>query len=229
MKQIELVAEIREGTGKGVTRKLRVLGKIPAVVYGREQNPTPITLESKGLTDLLATGRAMRTLVTLKMEGSKEFTKKIMMFREIQRHHISRAPLAADLMVVDPNTPITLPLPLILTGSAIGLISGGVVQQLIRRLNVMAAPTKLPDGIELDISDLDAGDTAYLSDLKVPDGVTLIGESNTPVATVAIPRGLGEDEAEKEEGEEGAEGEEIAEGEKAEEGAGNAKSEDGKE
>ena len=210
MNQIELTARIREGSGKGMARKLRAAGGVPAVIYGPHTEPISISLDFKEVTDLLISGQALRSLVTLKVEGRKDLGKKVMMFKEIQRHHIRRTPIAADLLEVDPNKPITAQIPLKFTGVALGVKEGGILQQLVRTLKIVAAPASLPDFITADVSTVEAGHTLYLKDIQLPPGVVIHGDERTPICTIVIPRGIaeeakaeeGEGEEKKEEGEE---------------------------
>lgn len=220
MEQVEIKAEIRESTGKGAARKLRALGRVPGVVYGPGQQPVTISLDGKEITDLLSTGRAMRTLVKLEIQDRKELEKKVLMFREIQRNHIYNNPLAADLLVVDPTKPILLSVPLLFNGIAAGIKDGGVLQQLRHDLQIMALPVDVPESIEVDVSGLDVGQTLYISDLETSASVQLVAEERTPICTLIVPRGYeelqAEDEAAAAAAEAAAEAEEGEEGEKDE-------------
>ncbi len=215
-------AEIRETTGKGAAHKLRATGKIPAVVYGKEINPVTVTLDARELSELLITGKALRSLVSLKIEGRSDIGKKVLMFKEIQRHHIKRTPMAADLFVVDPTKEIEIPVPVMLVGHPKGVALGGVLQHLCRYFLIRANVKDLPEFVELDVTEILPGDTKYVEDFDLPEGVSVNLKGKTPVCTMTIPRELDlgeEEEEEEEEGEEGVEGEEGAEGKEGEEGA----------
>ena len=220
MNQQELNAQPRELTGKGAARKLRTTGMIPAIVYGRDTKTLSISLSEKEVSDLLATGKAMRSLITLKIDDRVDLSKKVMMFREIQRHHIYRTPLAADLLIVDPEQKIDVPVPVILKGDAPGVIDGGVLQQLVRSVLIHAKANDLPEEIIVDVSNMGPGDTLYVEDMNIPEGLEVDVMERAPIASITIPRGLDEEEEvdeEEVEGEEGEEGEEVKEGEKKEE------------
>ena len=219
MNQIELNAQVRDQKGKGAARKLRTKGMVPAVVYGRDTNTLSISLNEKEVSDLLATGTALRSLITLKIDERVDLSKKVMMFREIQQHHIKRTPLAADLLIVDPEKKIDVPVPVILQGEAPGVIDGGVLQQLVRYVVIHAKVNDLPEEIVVDVSGMGPGDTLYIEDLPISDNLEIDAMKRAPIASITKPRGLEEEEEaiEEEEGEEGEEVEAAKEGEKKEE------------
>lgn len=218
MDQIVLNAEVREVAGKGAARRLRTAGKVPAVVYGKGLSPVHISLNKKELSDLLISGKALRTMISLKVDGRSDFGKRTMMFKEIQRHHIKRSPIAADLHVIDTKAILEVPIPVKLVGTPVGLNFMGVMQHLARTFTVKASLENLPEVIEVDVTEVMPGDTLYIEDISLPDGVTIDVKVKTPVCTMTIPRDYEEEtKDEDEEGEEGEEGEKGSEkGEKKE-------------
>lgn len=187
---IEIKAELRNETGKGSAHKLRDQGFTPAIVYGPGMEPTKISISSNRMIEVIETGMAMRSLIKLDIEEDPQFKNKILMFREIQRHHIKRTPIAADLYEVNPNKKVEVSVPLKFVGNAEGILLGGLLQPLVRSLTVMCKPDNMPDNIEADVSGLKLGYTLYLSDLVMPEGVEVALDLKSPIATIVIPRGI---------------------------------------
>jgi large subunit ribosomal protein L25 len=222
MDKFKLNATVREGTGKGVGRKLRAKGKVPAIVYGAGITPVKITLDHEEMQTLLLTGKSMQSLIGLTVEGREDLSSKPMMFKEIQRHHITRFSISADLYLIDAEKELPVPVPIILIGDPKGTLEGGVTQHLLRSIIIYARIEDIPDLLEIDIAELMPGETLYVEDLTLPEGTSTRMALKDPVCTMTIPRGYADEEEageeeEGEEGEEGAEGEEGESGEKAKE------------
>jgi len=222
MAEAALEAEVRENAGKGVARKLRAAGRIPAVVYGYETEVQSLSVDGKALMDLLEGSDAgINTLIALKVGGAKGSTT--VMVRELQRDPLSGKAIHADLCAIDATNTIQVSVPVNLTGVSIGVRdSGGVLDHMMREVEVTCLPNAIPEHLELDISSLEIGDMLHVSDITLPDGATLVTDEGVGIATVHAPRAeeevvVEEVEGEEVEGEEGApaEGEAEAEAEKS--------------
>lgn len=214
MAEVKLVAEPRQGTGKGVARKLRAAGRVPAVLYGAGLESTPVSVDSKDLFHVLHTGAGYNVLVDLVVDG----TDHLVIPRDVQRDHIHGRFIHLDLLAVRRDETIRLNIPVRIVGESVGVKAGGVVEHHLWEIEVECLPQDVPDAVEADISALEIGMGLRVSDLVAPSGVTFLTNDEESVVAVAQPQMAVELEEEAAEGEEGAEGE-AAEGEGAEGGA----------
>ncbi len=235
--ETKLTAERRSDAGKGVARKLRAAGKVPAVLYGQGLDTTPLTVDSRELGHLLHGSAGSNVLVDLIVDGEEHLAIP----REIQRDHIHSKWVHVDFLAVSRTETITVNVPVHETGDAAGVKEGGVVEHHLREVQIECLPQDVPDEIVVDITDVELGDMIHVSDLVVPAGVTVLTNPEDAILSVITPallrveadlsvpgeEGVEAPAAEAAEGEaaEGEEGE-AAEGE-ASEGEGEAAAEEG--
>ena len=212
-------AEPREVIGKKVSN-LRRAGILPAVVYGRGLESQPIQMDAHEF-DVLRRTVTKNTLVDLKVGGGKATP---VLLQGIHEHPVRRHPMHVDFYVVKMTEELTVDVPVNYMGDSTAADKlGGTLLHLREMVSVRALPTELPSGIDLDISPLDSFEAVlHVSDLVVPEGVTILTGVGEALARVQPPRveeepivGEGEELLEGEElpeGEEGAEGEEAGEG-----------------
>jgi large subunit ribosomal protein L25 len=213
MAEVKLVAEPREGTGKGVARKLRAAGRVPAVLYGHGMDSMALSVDSKDLFHVLHTGAGTNVLVDLVVDG----TEHLIIPRDVQRDHIHGRFIHVDLLAIRRDEKLHLTIPVRIVGESVGVKAGGVVEHRLWEIEVECLPTDVPEAIEADISALEIGMGLHVSDLVAPEGVTFLTSEEESVVAVAQPQMAVELEEEAAEGEEGAEGE-AAEGEEGAEG-----------
>jgi large subunit ribosomal protein L25 len=115
--------------------------------------------------------------------------------KELQREPVRGRITHVDFYEVDLTTKIEVEVPIHLTGTPVGVVNGGVLDQQLRELELMCLPNAIPDSIEVDVSAMDLGSTLHVADLKIPEGVDVKSESDLTVATVLIPRGLRDEAA----------------------------------
>jgi large subunit ribosomal protein L25 len=217
----QLVADKREGTGKGVARKLRAAGRVPAVLYGTGLEPTPLSVDAKDLYHLLHTGAGTNVLVDLKVGQETHLALP----RDVQRDHIRGRYWHVDFLAVRADAKITLTVPVRVVGESPGVKLGGVLEHHLWELQVECLPADVPDAIDADISALEEiGTSLKVADLPVPQGVTILTAPEESVVAVQQPQApVVEEAAEVVEGEvvegEAAEGEAPA-GEAPAEGSG---------
>lgn len=223
--EVKLQAEKRDEKGKGPARRARVAGKVPGVVYGPGAEPTNVMVDSTDLLHVLQTDAGMNVLVDLKVDGDEILT----MPREVQRDIIKGTLLHVDFIRIDRSKPIQVNIPIHLTGESVGVKEGGVIEHHLWELAVEVLPLEVPESIEADITALNVNDSLHVSDLSVPEGVTILAETEETVVSVVPPPVIELPEPEEEEVLEGEEAE-LAEGEEAPEGEeGEAPSEEGAE
>ena len=227
MAEADLVAERRERTGKKRAREIRAEEMVPGIYYAPGEEALSIKVDNKLLHATLSSGRP---IVNLDL-GGKTIRKCII--KEVQVDPLSDELIHVDLMGIKMDKPLDISLPVHLTGDSIGVsVSGGVVQQPLREILIRALPADIPDFIELNISELDIGDSIHVREVIVPQ-VEILTDPNNTVVSVVIPTIMIEPEIVEDEelleGEE-VEGEEV-EGEEVEgeegEGGEEAKEESG--
>jgi large subunit ribosomal protein L25 len=203
-----LAAEPREVTGKAV-KKLRIAGRLPAVVYGHGVDSENVTLDAHDF-DLLRKQVGPNALIDLSVDGKKS---NPVLIHGVQIHPVNRRPLHADLLLVRMTEELTVDVPLVATGESPAVTQlNGTLLHPTERVRVKALPDHLPQSIEYTIGSLvDFDATIHVRDLTIPDDVTLLTDPDEIIAKVQAPRIEVEEEPVVEEGEEGVEGE-AAEG-----------------
>jgi large subunit ribosomal protein L25 len=185
-----LEVELREGTGKGVARKLRAAGRIPGVLYGRGKAPQSVALDPRALERVITASEAgMNTLIDLNVVGSRERAERVVLVKELQRDPVRGAPLHVDLYQVDLSATIEVKVPIVLRGRPRGVeLSGGILDQALRELDVECLPRAIPESIGVDVSELDIGGSVHVRDLVLPEGVALRSDPDLSVASVIMPK-----------------------------------------
>jgi ribosomal protein L25, Ctc-form len=184
--EAKLQAETRQDTGKGFARRLRAAGKVPGVLYGHELAPIPLFVDAREMFHLLHSGAGGNALMDLVVDGHEHMA----MAREIQRDHIHNQLIHIDFLAVSRNEKITVNVPVIETGEAVGVKEGGVVEHHLREVSVECFPQDVPEQIEVDISDIALGDMVHVSDLTPPSGVTILSNLEDAVLSVITPAAL---------------------------------------
>ena len=186
MEFVDLKVERRSGAGKGVARKLRQRGQIPAIVYG-EGETILVTANPKNLLRALGTEAGENVILNLTIVNGEDVTRKAMV-KDVQVDPVSGAVLHADLLAISLERPIEVDVPVELVGVAKGVKDdGGIVDQILRELKMRCLPRAIPDKVEFDISALLIGDVVHVKDLVIPDGVELLTDTEQVVVTVAPP------------------------------------------
>jgi large subunit ribosomal protein L25 len=202
-----LVAEVRDATGKGVARRLRAAGRIPAVVYGKGAESKAISIDPSALQRLLQSGGAgMNTLIELSVDG----TTRTVLVKELQREPVRGRPLHTDFYLVDLDQTVEVSVPIHLVGRAPGVELGGILDHPLREIELECLPRAIPEGVEVDVSALQVGDSIHVRDLELPEGASVRTDENLAVASVVAPVVVEEPVVEEpEEGEEAEEGEAV--------------------
>jgi large subunit ribosomal protein L25 len=225
LEQIDLKVQIRKTIGNGPARLLRRQGRIPAVLYGPKIEPVLLSIDNKDFEHLLKESSVGSVLLNLQIQNGKTYTRSAMI-KELQTHPVSGKFLHVDFYEVDLLEKITAKVPIVARGTSAGVEVGGLLQYVRRELEVLCLPTAIPEAIEVDISDLDIGDSIHVEDISLAGDIEILAETNFTLVTVLAPK-----VEEVVEEEELLEGEELEEGEEAaEEAAGEeASSEEAKE
>jgi large subunit ribosomal protein L25 len=215
MAHVALTAQSRKGTGKGAARTLRRQALIPAVFYGPEVDPVNLSLKYRDLEKLIKTGAGENVIIDLAIETGESTLSHRAMLKEIQMDPVKQTILHVDLYEISMDKKIEVEVPITLTGTAKGVSDeGGILQQVSRTLEISCLPDNIPDSFELDVTDLNIGDSLHVSDLKIPQDIEVLVEGELTIATVVPPTKVEEIEPEvpeEEEEREEVEAEEVAE------------------
>ncbi|MCD6508585.1 50S ribosomal protein L25/general stress protein Ctc [Candidatus Poribacteria bacterium] len=213
MLQERIEVQPREGLGKGAARALRRQGLIPGVVYGHNFGPIPVQVELEELKRLLHHESIESMLIRMKLNGREE----TVMIKEIQRHPVTYDILHVDFHRVSLTEEVTTRVPVELVGESIGVKEGGILEFLLRELEIRCLPTEIPEHIAIDISQMRIGDSLRVGDLKLKEGITVLDDPDTVIVLIAAPVVREEIEEVEEAAEEAEEEEPELVGEKKEE------------
>ena len=209
--QVNLNAESREVEGKSSSRQLRRAGSVPAVIYGGKEEPLRISILEKDIAKASEIPGFATQILSISISGKEQNV----IVKEIQRHPATERVLHADLMRVDPDTKISISVPVrfINEESCVGVkMHGGAISRLINDIDITCLASNLPEYIEVDVEALDIGDSIFLSALNLPEGVEIpslaLGEDRDQVVVSVAEAKILEIEPEVVEPEEGEEGEE---------------------
>jgi large subunit ribosomal protein L25 len=179
-----LNATPRTGSGKGVARKLRASGKVPAVVYGHGDRTIPLAVDAHELEILLHTISVDNTVIGLKTEGGAETR---VLIREVQMHPFKPHALHVDFLQLHAGERIRLHIPVRLVGTPDGVRThDGVMDQVIYDLDVECLPDAIPEAAEIDVSGLQIGESARVGDLKL-EGVRVLTDPELAIVSVLPP------------------------------------------
>ncbi|MCK8817030.1 50S ribosomal protein L25 [Natroniella sulfidigena] len=192
MERLELNAEVREETGKGTARRLRREGLIPGVLYGRERQPVNLKLNAKKVDKLIGGN------VILDLELDDDTTQPVMV-KEVQRDVIKGDLLHIDLYQINLDEKVEIEVPVELVGPAAGEREGGILEQILRELEVACLPTDIPDTIKADVTELEVGQSLSVAELEVSDDIEILTDGDETIATVVVPTELDLEPAEAEE------------------------------
>ena len=184
MAEVKLVAEPREGTGKGVARKLRAAGRVPGVLYGHGMDSIPLSVDAKDLFHVLHTGAGTNVLVDLVVDG----TEHLIIPRDVQRDHIHGRFIHVDLLAVRRDEKLHLTIPIRIVGESVGVKAGGVVEHHLWEIEVESLPSDVPEAIEADISVPRDRDGAARERPHRPEGVTILTDPEESVVAVQQPQ-----------------------------------------
>lgn len=188
MKSVALNAFPRTLARRGGAKKLRASGRIPAVVYGRQDKPQNLEVNAKELNDLIHHSASENILVDLAVKDDQR-PARLALVQEIQHHPLSGKVLHLDLHEVAVDELVTVNVPVETTGEPKGVkTGGGVLSHVLFKVKLRALPKDLPEQMLVDVSDLDVNQSIHIGDLKPPPGVEVLGEKSMTILAVTIPR-----------------------------------------
>jgi len=206
MEKPVLNAEVREQKGKEIAKKLRTKGLIPAVFYGPHSETLALMVDPKELSNTLRTEAGENVIIDLNIRKGEESFQKMVMLKEIQIHPLQRRTLHADFYEVSMDEMITLEVPVHLLGKSEGVKVGGILEQVLRTIQIQCFPVDIPRSIDVDVSPLKIGDSIHVKELQLEKG-RILSDLNFTVATVVPPAAEEVKPVEEAAAEEGAEAE----------------------
>lgn len=218
MAQNTLEVSIRKRPGKSGAREIRKGGGIPAILYGKGTEPTPLVVNPAALKQALSTEAGENTLLEITFNDGSQEIKKLSLLREIQYDFLTSKPIHFDFQALDINKKITVNIPVKIVGKSKGVKEGGILEEILREIPVECLPKDIPNSFEIDVTDLDIGHSIHVSALKGSENFNILKDDEETIATILAPKmeveapapaaaveGVAEKAAEGEEKEEGSE------------------------
>jgi len=187
MSEMSLQVDKREKTGKGGCRQARMRGQIPAVVYGSGKDSVPIQVNRKTFIEMMRKAGSENPILLLKLSDTGQ--ERHAMIREMQRNPVSRQVIHIDFQRIEMTDKVRVTVPVELTGTAYGVkVEGGLIDFVVREVHIECLPGDIPKHLELDVTEMHAGQHAEAKDLKLPSGVTLLDEPERVIMSVVHAR-----------------------------------------
>lgn len=191
MTEHKLVGRIRSGIGKGPSRRLRMKQELPAVLYARGQEAISLVVSPKETTKILRGPLKRNAIISLELEGDAK--KRMVMVKDRQIHPTRRDLTHVDFVEVDLKKPVTVSVPLTLSGKSESVVLGGKLDHVLQKIRISCLPGNIPEMINVDITHLPFGST-HTKDVVLPEGSKLADKPRVVVLTIKKPRGASKEE-----------------------------------
>lgn len=182
MQQKQMNIELRSKTGTGVSRRLRNIDMVPGVVYGKGIDPVSVSVKSRDLQEAISGAGGQNNLITF--IGGGTLDQNIAIVVDVQRDPIKRTFKHVDFHRINPNEKLKVVVPVVITGTAIGVKEGGLLDLAHHELHIECLPGNIPDSISIDVSDLKIAHSIHISEIVLPEGVTILDQPKIPVVSV---------------------------------------------
>ena len=190
MASASLSAEARTETGKGVARKLRAAGRVPAVIYGHAREAQALSLPTRELEKLLSSISTGSTVVELSVGSATTKT----LIREVQRHPFKKQILHVDFQELVAGEKVSVEIPLVFVGTPEGVrLSGALLEQILHSIEVLVDPANIPNHIDVDVTNLAMGHSLHVRELALPAGLEVLSDQDATVCAVVAPRAVVEE------------------------------------
>jgi large subunit ribosomal protein L25 len=186
---LTLSAEARDRAGKGASRALRREGRVPAVIYGNNEEPQTVHVEEKLLAKLLGTGHFFNSVIMVEVGGKSVRT----LAKDVAFHPVTERPLHADFLRVSEHAKVHVNVPVHFKNeeASPGLKRGGVLNIVRHELDLICDAAEIPDEIAIDLTGIEVGESIHMSNIKLPKGVESgIHEADATIATIVAPSAL---------------------------------------
>ncbi len=190
MEKIILKAEVRTASGKRVAKDLRAKGFVPANVYKGGSGATSLQVSAANLTEALHTKAGENVIITLQLSGAGAAMKeKTVVIKELQREPIKNRILHVDFSEISLTETLKVNVPLFSRGEPVGVkVDGGILEHIIRELQVECLPTAIPEKMEVDVSSLKINETIHVKDIVPPEGVKILNDGELIAMIVKAPK-----------------------------------------
>ncbi len=197
MKQILLNAKTRDKTGKGASGRLRFQGRIPAIVYGRKENPLALEVGEREFEKVMGMSAGQNAVINLSLDGGED--EILSLIKDVQHHPVTDKLLHIDFYRISLSDKITASIPVVVTGESAGVKEGGILEHILWEVEVECLATQIPERIAVDVTSLGIGDTVHVRDLKTEEGINILTEGEHTVLSVVPPTVVKEEEVVEEE------------------------------
>ena len=187
--QVKLKAQKRTLVGRNAVKKVKEKGLVPGVIYGSQAEPMTLQIDARELTTVLAHASSEHVLVELEIVDGSQSTHRLALIQEVQHHPLKRALLHVDFHAVSATEKIISEVPIEAVGEALGVRTfGGLLEYSLRTLEVECYPQDLPDIVQIDVSNLNIGESLHVRDIPLPAGVEAITDEDLTVVSVVASR-----------------------------------------
>ena len=183
---VELEVFKRESLGKQANKKYRKDGFVPAVIYGKNKENLNILIDPIKLKKLLKNEAGENTIIEMKLDKSD--LKKNVLLKDAHLDTLTSDPLHLDFYEITDGVDVKVSSPLLFEGKPEGVKNGGVIQTLSNEIKIKCLPTNIPNVIEINISDLNIGDTLRVKDIKPMDGIEILSNPESTIISILAPR-----------------------------------------
>jgi len=187
LEQHDLKATIRKLTGNGPARALRREGKMPAVLYGPQTEPISLSIDTKDIEQILNKVSSGHAVLNLTIQNGQAASKPVMI-KELQTHPVSGKFLHIDFYEIDMTRKIKVGVPVVAKGKSKGVELGGLLQIVRREIEVLCLPNEIPEVFEVDVTNLDIGDSVHVDEIHLEGNIELPDDVNFTVITVVSPK-----------------------------------------
>lgn len=180
--KIQLKVDLRSSTGKGISRKLRAAGLIPGVVYGRDIEPVAVSVAPKALQAAISGEGGINNLITLQCGG--QLDQALVIVADMQRDPLKGTVRHVDLQRISMKDKIKVNVPVVIVGTAVGVKEGGLLDLDAHTLHIECLPDEIPEHIEVDVSNLEIGQTIHLQDITLPANIRCLDKPTNPLVSI---------------------------------------------
>lgn len=188
MARIKLSVTKRDEMGSSVVRRLRNSGVIPGIIYGKGKNPIPVKVDIRDAHGIKGGYIAENVLLDLTVKDEGKEVAKTVIVKELQKDVIKGDWLHIDFNEISLKERLKTKVPIELTGEAVGVTQGGILEQIMYELEIECLPTDIPHHISVDVANLAIGQTVYVKNIIVPDKVSVLSSTELPVVSVSTPK-----------------------------------------
>lgn len=187
MKEVVLEIKVREEKGSRPSRRLRRSGVIPAIVYGGKEEPVSLSLSEKEFNKVIHSGAGSNVILTLKFADDKKEAKTVII-KEIQRDPVTHKIDHVDLKAISLKDKIKVSVPVLVTGEAPGIKEGGILEYVLREVEIECLPTQIPEHLSVDVSNLKINESVHVKDIVLPDEkIKVITPADRMVISIVPP------------------------------------------